>query len=90
MVLIARNGFYYPYEFIDAHSQPTFTAHGGFLFGGYFKGISDKDYKHAQNGYTTFRCKDLGAYHLLYLITNVRLFADISETCRTMLSEYFC
>ena len=73
MKLIARKGFY-PYEFIDEHTKLTYQGlppREAFYSKVKLDGISDEDYKHAENVYNTFKCKDFGDYHWLYLKTDV-------------------
>ena len=41
------------------------------------EGITDEEYKHAQDVYKKFECKNLGDYHDLYVRTDVLLLADI-------------
>ena len=87
MALIARKGFY-PYEFIDDHTKlnyPGLPPKESFYSKVRLDGISDKDYEHAQNVYNTFKCKDFGDYHWLYLKTDVLLLADVFENFRKCL-----
>ena len=53
------------------------------------KGISDQNYKHAQQAWNTMEKKTLGCYHNTYLEADVLLLADVSEAFRdTCLKHY--
>ena len=53
------------------------------------KGISDKDYVHVQNVRDTFKIKNLGEYHDLYLQSDTLLLSDVFEAFRsTCIKEY--
>ena len=53
------------------------------------KGISDNDYKHAQQVWNTIEKMALGCYHDTYSKTDVLLFADVFETFQnTCLKKY--
>ena len=41
--------------------------------------ITDSAYKHAQEVWDTFNCRNIGDYHDLYLRTDVFLLADVFE-----------
>ncbi len=79
MKLIARKGFY-PCEFIDEQAKLTYQGlppKAAFYSKVKLDGISDEGYEHAQNVYNTFKCKDFGDCHWLYLLADVLLLADI-------------
>ncbi len=91
MVLIARKGFY-PYEFIDDHTKlnyPGLPPKENFYSKRKSEGIRDKDYAHAQNVYSGFKCKDFEDYLWLYFKTNVLLLADVFENFRKMSLTYY-
>ena len=91
MKLIAKQWFF-PYEFIDEHAKLTYQGlppKEAFYSKVKLDGISDEDYKHAENVYNTFKCKDFGDYHWLYLKTDVLVLADIFENFRKMSLKYY-
>jgi len=47
-------------------------------------GISDEDYTHAQNVWSSFKCKTFTDYHDLYNVSDVLLLADIFENLRSV------
>ena len=48
------------------------------------EGITNKEYKHVQDVYRKFECKNLGDYHDLYVRTDVLLLADVFENFRKL------
>ena len=53
------------------------------------EGITDQDYKHAQEVWDTFDCRNIGDYHDIYLRTDVLLLADVFENFRrTAMATY--
>ena len=53
------------------------------------EGILEEDYKHAQEVWDTFDCRNIGDYHDLYLRSDVFLLADVFENFRkTAMATY--
>ena len=76
---LARNGEY-PYEYMDDFSkfeETTLPANDKFYSRLSDEHISDKNYKHAQDVWEAFDCKNLGDYHDSYLKTDINLLTEI-------------
>ena len=82
--LLTRKGVY-PYEFMDSWEKmkertlPSKDEYYSKLTG---KNISEKDYEFAKNIYHTFKLKNLGELHDLYIGRDVNLLADVFESFR--------
>ena len=82
--LLMRKGVY-PYEYMDSWDKfdlrglPTKEKFYSKLNDAH---ISDEDYLHAKNVWTTFGCTSIGDYHDLYNQTDVLLLADVFDTFR--------
>ena len=50
---------------------------------------TDEQYEHAQAVWTTFKIKNLGEYHDLYMKSDVLLTADVSENFRKLCIECY-
>ena len=82
----------YPYEYIDSwekFEETELPPKEAFYSKLYIKGISDKDYEHAQKVWSSMKKKTLGEYHDVYLKTDVLLLADVFETFREMCLEHY-
>ena len=55
----------------------------------YLKGISDKDYTHAQKLFEKLKLKNLGVYHDLHVQSNTLLLADVFENFRNKCIEKY-
>jgi hypothetical protein len=82
--LLCQKGFY-PYEWVDDISK---LDHVGlppiqsFYSNLRQEGISEENYKHAENVYKALDCKSFKDYHLTYLQCDVLLLADVFEQFR--------
>ena len=89
--LLTRKGVF-PYEYLqhmdvlDETALPPREAFDSRLSG---SEISAADYEHAQNVWTTFRCRTMRDYLELYLFTDVCLLADVFETFRATSKEAY-
>ena len=77
--LLLKKGIY-PYEYMDSFERfgetelPEKEKLYSSLSG---KGITDEEYAHAQEVWSTFGCQNHGDYHDLYVATDVLLLADV-------------
>ena len=82
----------YPYEYLDSSErfeETELPPKDTFYSKLNMKGISDKDYEHAQKVWSSMKKKTLGEYHDVYLKTDVLLLTDVFETFRnTSLKHY--
>ena len=89
--LVTRKGVY-PYEYMDSFERFDKTClppQEAFYSSLSDEGITDDDYKHAQEVWDTFDCRNIGDYHDLYLKTDVLLLADVFENFRqTAMATY--
>ena len=89
--LLLRKGVF-PYEFItdlkkfEIKNLPTKEAFYSTLHN---KHITDQDYKHAQEVWTQFNCKNLGQYHDLYLALDTILLADCFTNFRKFIHQNY-
>ncbi|PFX14317.1 hypothetical protein AWC38_SpisGene21541 [Stylophora pistillata] len=89
--LLMRKGVY-PYEWMDSiHKldEPQLPPKEAFFSVLSGRGISDKDYTHAQNVWKVFGCKTFRDYHNLYNRSDVLLLADVFENFRELCKENY-
>ena len=53
------------------------------------KGITDEEYAHGKDVWTTFGCQNRGDYHDLYINTDVLLLVDVFEHFRKFCQEKY-
>jgi len=79
--LLFRKGVY-PYDYMDSwdrFDEVQLPPKEAFFSTLRDENISDAEYKHAQNVWNKFKCRNIGEYHDLYLKTDVLLLADVWE-----------
>ena len=89
--LLTRKGVY-PYDYvssIEKLSETQLPPKEEFYSKLNDEDITDDDYQHALNVWSTFNCKTIRIYHDLYLKSDVLLLADVFENFRaTCLHHY--
>ena len=89
--LLTREGVY-PYEYVnswDRFNETQLPPIDAFYSNLNMSSISEEDYQHAQRVWKKFEIDNLGAYHDLYLRTDVVLLANVYEAFRdTCLKHY--
>ena len=90
-LLLLRKGVY-PYEYMNDWNKfnetklPSIKDHYNKL---QLKNITNEDYDHAKKVWNTFKIKNLGEYHDLYVQSDTAQLADVFENFRTVcLKEY--
>ena len=83
----------YPYEYADTwekFSEISLPSKKDFYSNLNMEGISDIDYRHANNMFKVFKLENLGDYHdYLYIQSNTLFLADVFNDFRDMcLKEY--
>ena len=89
--LMSQKGVY-PYDYMDSfdrYDEQTLPAKKEFYSIMNDQHILDEDYNHAQNVWKTFKLRNMGEYHDLYLKSDVLLLADIFENFRKTCLEYY-
>ena len=89
--LVKRKGVY-PYDYMDSFSKFNATKlpdREEFYSQLTDEGISEDDYKHAQNVWNTFNLQNMGEYHDLYLKTDILLLTDVLENFRKNCLTYY-
>ena len=89
--LMTRKGIY-PYDYMDSFEKfnktelPTKEEFYSILNNEH---ITNEDYSHAQNVWTTFQLQTMGEYHNLYLKSDILLLADVFENFRKTCLQYY-
>ena len=90
-LLLLRKGIY-PYEYMDLFErfgEAQLLEKEKFYSSLSGKGITDEEYVHAQEVWTTFGCQNLGDYHDLYVATDVLLLAGVFKNFRKICQEKY-
>ena len=89
--LLLQKGVY-PYEYVyswERFDEETLPEKDAFYSKLKMEHITDEDYKHAQEVWIAFECKNLGDFYNLYLKTDVLLLADVFENFRETCLEHY-
>ena len=89
--LLLRKGVY-PYDYvssIEKLSETQLPPKEEFYLKLNDEDISDEDYQHAINVWSTFRCQTIRDYHDLYLKSDVLLLADVFESFRSTCLKHY-
>ena len=89
--LLTKKGVY-PYDYVNDLSKMTETQlppKEEFYSKLNDEILSDEQYNHAKEVWSTFNCKTIRDYHDLYLKTDVLLLADVFEKFRNTCLEYY-
>ena len=87
--LLLRKGVY-PYEYMDSwkrFKEESLSDKEFFYSELNNEHITDQDHAHAQKVWDTFKIKNLGEYHDLYVQSNALLLADVFENFRNKCIE---
>ena len=82
----------YPYDFMDSFDRFNKTKlpeKQDFYSIVNNEHISDEQYQHAQTVWNTFKLRNMGDYHNLYLLSDVLLLADVFENFRKVCLQYY-
>ena len=89
--LLLRKGVY-PYEYMDSwkrFNEPVPLVEGHYYSKLNQKGIIKEDLKHVKKVCDTFKIKNLGEYHDLYVQSDTLLLADVFENFRDKCIEIY-
>ena len=90
--LLLRKGVY-PYEFVKSieqlRNQTTLPKHEEFYSKLALQNISEDDYKHAQNVWNEFNCRNMLDYTKIYVVCDTVLLAEVIQTFRRKIYQEF-
>ena len=92
--LLLRKGVF-PYDWFDDYTkcskldEKTLPRKGEFYSELNLEGISDEDYRHAQNVWKEFQCEAVRDYLNKYLETDVLQLADVFENFRNVCQKTY-
>ena len=91
LALMKEKGVY-PYDYMDAvekFAEKQLPERRDFYSLLTDEDISEKEYRHAQKVWDTFRIENMGQYHDLYLKSDVLLLADVFQNFRETCLAYY-